>query len=575
MLHRLSSAIHQRLSRWNQRKPAAPAVWRGLEPLEPRVLLSATVPDGYVLVDTLSASATATAATTSAAVMVDGADYFVRASGTVLIHDNPDDSKDRAGDAEWFQDTQKNDYQWIDARNNPVGTGGLYVGQGSPVDMTWSADGDTSGTISLQSDHTYGYAFTATGTEPLEFRYQDSTNWGHDNAGALSVEVYQASDVALTQLDYQATDPDRIFGIVRDNGTAFPTIEWVDQSVNPNGQATDPGDVAAPVAYRRAATAVLEAQFALKGELASTNLGNVVVRGTGPDDIKFYADGDDTDPNTTVTIDGSILSFKDTASAAFADAVDHFESFEVTWEVSFDNGSSFSPAGISQNQVYVLLDNPIAGTSLHHTSVHLGTTAADGQSDAVEAVNTIWAEFADNLVKTVDGKLMEYNHDQGTGSTVAALLKDAKGRCGAWARFMVESLGVQGIAATHLQVRPVTHPPAPPTLPPGYEAYTAGDSQGRGIVMADAKAQGSGGSVYANPIPLYADHSLVEINALPGGSTSFTNTVYDPSYGRKTEVGTQEATRKTWENQTGLIDAFEYRYWDGTDPESETAEIFP
>ena len=193
--------------------PSQPSVdFVGLEPLEPRVLLSATVPDGYELIDTISVG-TGSDTPTDSVELDAGKQYYAVASGTFNVGTN---SAHRA-DAEYH--FHPRDQQWFD----------LTTLSGENTDMGLR---DSSGHLSHwgahQSDGEYGQSFTAGADAPLELYYQDvpGTNsqgntYYSDNSGSLTVKLYQ--QITLDSLTASSEDG----SVTTTGGTAGDVLDVV------------------------------------------------------------------------------------------------------------------------------------------------------------------------------------------------------------------------------------------------------------------------------------------------------------------------------------------------------------
>lgn len=162
-----------------------------------------------------------------------------------------------------------------------------------------------------------------------------------------------------------------------------------------------------------------------------------------------------------------------------------------------------------------------------------------------EVVDAIWRDFADNSVAAADGTIMQYAHDAPRFET-ADLVRDKKGTCGAWARFLVDVLTAQGVSATSHEVEPSD---------PGIPDHTLADRPGvpgeRGgqLRVNPGPAQGSAGANY--PHREFEDHRIVKVQGI-----SWDRNVYDPSYGRRFEAMTVQVAEQMWEDAS--VEAYRY-----------------
>jgi hypothetical protein len=241
------------------------------------------------------------------------------------------------------------------------------------------------------------------------------------------------------------------------------------------------------------------------------------------------------------------VTLTDECSRKFENFIDHFDTFDIKWEMSFDDGNSWTHAGTTKNQVYVLLNEPKAPThaaaiSEHfHTTLHLSTKAAKGETDPVLVVGKIWDEFKDNDVRQVGSSVpMKYSHpaEIQRGETTQDLLGLGWGRCGGWARFFADTIRAQGIDANTSHIAPSVAP-LPPDPGFTYDRTT--------IKVNPSPAQGTGGANYGQVE--FNDHAVTKVPAVP-------NTIYDPSYGGQPHTGASITVAEAqWEDSAlaGII----------------------
>jgi hypothetical protein len=118
--------------------------------------------------------------------------------------------------------------------------------------------------------------------------------------------------------------------------------------------------------------------------------------------------------------------------------------------------------GTTSNDVYLTLatplqanGEPIAGQNVYHSVVYIGSFAGAGATDEESLIDNVWSHFQSKTVKTVEerdiwrrGRASEpmfyWNNWALENFSVARLLRDRDGRCGAWTRLFVEVLNTQG-----------------------------------------------------------------------------------------------------------------------------------
>ena len=163
-------------------------------------------------------------------------------------------------------------------------------------------------------------------------------------------------------------------------------------------------------------------------------------------------------------------------------------------------------------------------------------------------MDAIWGEFTDRDVRRVDGVQLTYYASYTCGNiTTADLLKYGDGQCGAWAKFFIDMLKVQGIGITNEYVIFMPNPPS--GIPQDYVGFvvknwtfvgagTSGHSTHPYLNIPDSllvgatsynwkfaevtDAAGIPGQGNANPASLFNNHQVM-ING----------EYYDPSYGLK------------------------------------------
>jgi hypothetical protein len=199
--------------------------------------------------------------------------------------------------------------------------------------------------------------------------------------------------------------------------------------------------------------------------------------------------------------------------------VDFFDPITINWKCTFDGGSTWYDAGISTNRCYVTLGDPL--TAVFYTLVHLGCTNADGEDTTTGCIARIWSKFSDLNVQRVGGTQMQYWGTYASqypapedAFSTAGLLKNADGRCGAWARFLIDCFRVQGI--TSASVQGITTKNILGGNGVGFYVKNWVFSTNPPTDLPGIPAQGN-----SNPESRFADHAVVLESS----------TVYDPSYG--------------------------------------------
>jgi hypothetical protein len=133
---------------------------------------------------------------------------------------------------------------------------------------------------------------------------------------------------------------------------------------------------------------------------------------------------------------------------------DFFEKFEVKWYFSMHQVGPWTQFGTSDNPLYVTHKSPVT-SEVFHSSIYYGCKNAAGRKSVPEIIdNSYTGTFVGAVVKRIDlptQSAMTYWGEPtpiGQGRdlfTVKDLLKWQNGRCGAWARFFIDMLAIQGI----------------------------------------------------------------------------------------------------------------------------------
>ena len=161
-----------------------------MESLEPRQLLSATIPADYVAIGSKTVNLSNNGVTTTSINLQADSQYILKATGTGYI------ANGRLADADFMQGTTTQ-VNWQDNANVvPSADVGLGMGLGgSAAKVVWTRD--VSNTSSIQehafnsADHTYEFRFTAASNGNLALKFFDLPGTYRDNSGSLSVTVYK------------------------------------------------------------------------------------------------------------------------------------------------------------------------------------------------------------------------------------------------------------------------------------------------------------------------------------------------------------------------------------------------
>ena len=229
------------------------------------------------------------------------------------------------------------------------------------------------------------------------------------------------------------------------------------------------GDRRIPIAYTRGATVVIdEVRFAV--DPPDADLGDVPIRGVGPDDQMFEA--------TATMQGGELVATALTATQPLPNTVRFYNPYTIAWQLALDEaGEVFTPNGASDNRVYVTLNDPEpvtpliggAGALLYETVIDVAVRNADGLADMSSIILGIYNDFTDRSVarKAMDGfnkpggEVLQYwapaddpiNGAIGTFCQGMGTMLDPSepsgieniGTCTAWADFLKNVLVVHGV----------------------------------------------------------------------------------------------------------------------------------
>ena len=374
----------------------------------------------------------------------------------------------------------------------------------------------------------------------------------YDGNGAITIadlafllaEYGCSSSVMVTRLQFSGAG---FYNVAHDcasgNCTNYSTPHYLDN--NADGDADDPGDRMYPVAYtRNSYVTVSNLRFAVVP--ADLTMADVPVIGFGPDGLQFEGAGS---LNAGVLSVGTVRSDIHLPNVTAA-----YDPFEIEWHVSL-TPDRFQFAGISRNRMYVTLGNP-SGRRLE-SFFDISTRAAAGTDKSADAIDRIWAEFADLHVEDVDGNVLGYYRDvlcasQCTVYDAQGLVIHHNGQCGSWADLMMKCLDTQGITgSTFVTIEPIntswlgilvnnylfagSGTSGCSSFPYKLNSPCDGPYWPGGAECTDA--DGVPGQDNPNPASYFGRHFIVLINGK----------FYDPSYGAGPFTGTSSQANLAWE----------------------------
>ena len=182
---------------------------------------------------------------------------------------------------------------------------------------------------------------------------------------------------------------------------------------------------------------------------------------------------------------------------------------QVCWQwegdIEFEDepGKIKANLGESKHKIYIVGGVPTENVRAYKHAVKLGCEWAQGTKGGDDTFGQIWSKFWS--IPAPNGGILSYEHKPEWLGTTNALLTNSKGKCGAWADFFKDTVGIHGIEIVKTGIYP-KNAIAGMSMPECYDT----------IVVKEVPAQG-------NPKPARAFFEHVLNKRLSG-------TYYDPSY---------------------------------------------
>jgi hypothetical protein len=242
--------------------------------------------------------------------------------------------------------------------------------------------------------------------------------------------------------------------VQRDNTETYEGYKaphWQDNSKPLDGDADDNGDKKFPVSYTRKTTAIVSALFIINAK----DIPNAKYK------IKADGDGNLDFPEKEAKLEKDKLTVSDmVCKNPFTTTIDFLNPLEINWEISFDDGSTWSKCGKSKNRVYVTLEDPRTHKQLlFETLLDIGCRNAKGKDAPNPAVDAVWSDFTDRNVtrkpidgfNKTDGVQMGYWLEATQSCNTYTLMigrPSGNGTCSAWADLLGETIKALGIDGT-------------------------------------------------------------------------------------------------------------------------------
>lgn len=366
----------------------------------------------------------------------------------------------------------------------------------------------------------------------------------------------------------------------------FAVDQWLDLDYDGRIDIDD-GEHRWPTSYVRGTVPEVTLEFKIEGDTSA----NVHVRGKGVVDfVEVGTSYSGADGTKKITLIGDL----DSGKGRFVNTIRYLKDNQFTWEYRIGDTGNWKLLGNTYNDIYVTLGAPQIDP-VYHTVIHIGTVQADGETTENQAMKKIWNYFSGRSVQSVDEKnslgrrpsapLLYWGdwHRVSATLTTTSILTDHDGRCGSWARFLLDVLKAQGIdpgkpAAissvplvasnkVYLLITPIDGADkrlvinnwwktAGPQLLPGETAKikfaSSADPTGHDATQSKYDLdpstelddfQGLRGQNNPNPKSTFLDHAIVRLYI--DGTWKW----LDPSYGQEYEGATDELKKNDFESK--------------------------
>ena len=255
--------------------------------------------------------------------------------------------------------------------------------------------------------------------------------------------------------------------IVADPGTPqYAGSDWID--LNGNGVIDAEGEQALPVGYPRNSDVIVSAHFnaAIQNWPYPPSNYQLMVRGSPS--LSAYNPYNFTVPPTYVTLSGTDLYLPPTPISNPFPSYANYGSLKINWEFSKDGGNLWSPAGVSENELYVPLRKPDDDV-VYHTVIHFSVpwvAQLPNSSTNADYIASIWnMSFVPLNLGTrhstspIDNgvAITYYKEWTATAGTAAGILDKVNnptrdGKCTAFAELFAKSIRDAGIDKTAVPI---------------------------------------------------------------------------------------------------------------------------
>lgn len=386
----------------------------------------------------------------------------------------------------------------------------------SSTDVLWQFSGPTA---TPEQENVASFSLNP-GAEPGKFTVSVSVKIDGAPPKTVSVDL---TAVRVTVKEASLVSSGSGFAVVLDdNGSPYSRPLWTPAMDPPN--VTAAADVV-PVQYQRNGRVAMDAKFTVE---PSDWSGTVKVKAIGEFTLEqkdFPAAGGEL----------VVAALNAESTALLPNIVDWQKNKSCSWQCSVDGGTHFGDAKNSRHAYYTTLNPP---SLERRTVVHLACKKT-GATDEHTAVMNAWDSFNGTGVLSWNDLQLKYWEGSDPTDNAYSLIVDRDGRCGAWAKLLMKTFAVHGIAGTNPKRQTITpHDPRPrpflqPTPAYGFHIFSTIPGQNN-----------------ASPHFAFVNHVVVKY------THDGTEYLMDPSYGRLRDDIISWLVELAWEN-----DSIEWYVW--------------
>jgi hypothetical protein len=373
---------------------------------------------------------------------------------------------------------------------------------------------------------------------------------GTDGSGASSHSVSLIS-VTFAGGYNGGVDPsgNPINVICEDNGTNYAIPQWISSKQSPYG-------------YQAGQQMMIEARIKVQGFPSSSGSGTPVwIQATNATGYGIQSTELALGNNGMIHLPPTPAGVTEATPAGkpFPTQVQFFDTFDLTWQFSWD-GNSWQDVGVSSNCIFVTLGTPAnLNIPCYRTLLYLAClkNTATKPEDAATAT---WANFSTSTPPnqflgpknvTTWNNLPLYYYKSGTkvvqnGLHIKDLLATYTGRCGAWAELLMAAWALNGVQSSKI-VTSFVNPSTPADSDFLWVQNWTINNMGNPFYTYDILTAGDLLNAQGQPAPNNNYGAMTNINGVPGQNSHWPSQkcwlnheivqlqqdslYYDPSYG--------------------------------------------